>query len=222
MGKRCRACRQRPPAAAPFARRACLCGRPGVGGADRRRALGSAEALSVRAPDRLCRLRCRGCSRWCAALSAARFRCRSSVRSLERARTARACAGSCAAAEEAGLDGTALKASKDRLDELQLPAIIHWEGNHWIVLYAVEGDHVRVADPGRGLRRLSRAARSTRSGVGLVRHRSARRRELDDAPDDHLDLRWVRPFVRPLARPARVCDCAGDRRDGAVSWSRRS
>ena len=37
------------------------------------------------------------------------------------------------AAEEAGLDGHAFKASKDRLDDLQLPAIIHWEGNHWIV-----------------------------------------------------------------------------------------
>jgi ABC-type bacteriocin/lantibiotic exporter with double-glycine peptidase domain/CRP-like cAMP-binding protein len=103
------------------------------------------------------------------------------------------------AAVEAGLDATALKASKDRLDELQLPAIIHWEGNHWIVLYAVEGDHVRVADPGRGLRRLSRAEVDEKWSGWCATFRPTPR--LDAAPEDHLDLRWVRPFVRPLAVP---------------------
>ena len=100
------------------------------------------------------------------------------------------------AAEEAGLEGHALKASKDRLDELQLPAILHWEGNHWIVLYAVEGDRVRVADPGRGLRRLSRAEVDEKWSGWCATFRPTPR--LDDAPVEHLDLAWVRPFVRPL------------------------
>ena len=55
-----------------------------------------------------------------------------------------------------GLRSRAVKASKSRLDELPLPAVCHWQGNHWVVLYRVEKDTVRVADPARGPRRLSR------------------------------------------------------------------
>ena len=100
------------------------------------------------------------------------------------------------AAEDAGLEARALKASKDRVDELPLPAIIHWEGNHWIVLYAVEGDRVRVADPARGLRRISRAELVEKwSGWCATFRRTAR---LDEAPIEHLDLSWLGPFVRPL------------------------
>ncbi len=100
------------------------------------------------------------------------------------------------AAEEAGLDARALKSSKERLDELPLPAIIHWEGNHWIVLYAVDGDRVRVADPARGLRRLTRAEVEEKWSGWCATFRPTPK--LDEAPVDHLDLSWVRPFVRPL------------------------
>ncbi len=100
------------------------------------------------------------------------------------------------AAEEAGLEGHALKASKNRLAELQLPAILHWEGNHWIVVYAVEGDRVRLADPGRGLRKVSRAEVDEKWSGWCATFRPTPR--LDDAPVEHLDLGWVRPFVRPM------------------------
>jgi len=48
----------------------------------------------------------------------------------------------------------AVKASRDRLLELPLPAIVHWGGNHWVVLYAVDSEHAYVADPARGRRRI--------------------------------------------------------------------
>jgi ABC-type bacteriocin/lantibiotic exporter with double-glycine peptidase domain/CRP-like cAMP-binding protein len=100
------------------------------------------------------------------------------------------------AAEEVGLEAKAVKASKDRLDELPLPAILHWEANHWIVLYAVEGDRVRIADPARGLRRVTRAEVQEKwSGWCATFRRTPR---LDDAPIDHFDLSWLRPFLRPL------------------------
>src|ERR1700733_13632136 len=54
--------------------------------------------------------------------------------------------------EEIGLNMRAIKSSVDRLDDLPLPAIVHWEGNHWIVMYGVDGPRVRIADPARGLR----------------------------------------------------------------------
>jgi ABC-type bacteriocin/lantibiotic exporter with double-glycine peptidase domain/CRP-like cAMP-binding protein len=100
------------------------------------------------------------------------------------------------AAEEAGLEGHAFKASKDRLGELQLPAIIHWDGNHWVVLYAVEGDRVRIADPGRGLRRYTRAEVEEKWSGWCATFRPTPR--FDEAPVEHLDLGWVRPLVAPM------------------------
>ena len=95
-------------------------------------------------------------SRWSAATSAAPSASRTSASSCTRRPTARASPGSRAGAEELGLAARSVRASKSRLDELPLPAIVHWEGNHWVVLYDVDDEHVRVADPARGLRRITR------------------------------------------------------------------
>src|SRR5207249_4759628 len=59
-------------------------------------------------------------------------------------------------AEELGLAVRTLRVSKSRLDRLLLPAVVHWQGNHWVVLYEVGDEHVRVGDPARGIRRLPR------------------------------------------------------------------
>jgi ATP-binding cassette subfamily C protein len=45
----------------------------------------------------------------------------------------------------------------DRLHEAPLPAIIHWKGTHWVVLYGREKQKYVIVDPGVGLRYLSRA-----------------------------------------------------------------
>ena len=60
------------------------------------------------------------------------------------------------AATELGLAARALKVSLRNLPMMPLPAIVHWEGNHWIVLYDVDPEFVRVADPALGLRKLPR------------------------------------------------------------------
>ena len=62
-------------------------------------------------------------------------------------------------AETLGFDAQPVKASTaviDRLDEAPLPAIIHWKGYHWVVLYGRRGQRYVVADPGVGVRYLSR------------------------------------------------------------------
>jgi ABC-type bacteriocin/lantibiotic exporter with double-glycine peptidase domain len=43
----------------------------------------------------------------------------------------------------------------DRLNELPLPAIIHWKGNHWVVLYGQKRRRFVIADPGVGIRYLN-------------------------------------------------------------------
>ena len=61
------------------------------------------------------------------------------------------------AAMELGLASRSLKVSLRNLQHLPLPAIIHWQGNHWMVLVDVGPRFVRVADPASGLRRIPRS-----------------------------------------------------------------
>ncbi|MBW4658218.1 MAG: peptidase domain-containing ABC transporter [Drouetiella hepatica Uher 2000/2452] len=45
----------------------------------------------------------------------------------------------------------------DRAHDIPLPAVIHWQGNHWVVLYGKRGDRYVVGDPAIGIRYLSEA-----------------------------------------------------------------
>jgi hypothetical protein len=49
--------------------------------------------------------------------------------------------------------------------QMPLPAIMHWQGNHWIVLYDVDAQRVRIAGPAIGLRCVSRVEFEA-SGLG--------------------------------------------------------
>jgi ATP-binding cassette subfamily B protein len=107
-------------------------------------------------------------------------------------------AGITRGAEELGLAARSVRASKNRLDELPLPAVAHWEGNHWVVVYRVDEKHVRVADPARGLRRIPREEFLERwSGYTSVVGYTER---LADAPEARASLAWVKPFLRPHLR----------------------
>lgn len=57
-----------------------------------------------------------------------------------------------------GLDSRPVKLDLDGLQELQLPAIIHWDMTHFVVLEAVDRNAVVIVDPGEGRRRLSHSA----------------------------------------------------------------
>jgi ABC-type bacteriocin/lantibiotic exporter with double-glycine peptidase domain len=56
----------------------------------------------------------------------------------------------------------------DRLGEIPLPAIIHWKGYHWIVLYGKKGKKYIVADPGVGIRYLTRRELTVGWGNGVM------------------------------------------------------
>lgn len=97
--------------------------------------------------------------------------------------------------EQVGLEITALKSSVGRLDTLTLPAIIHWDGNHWIVLYRVAADHVWVADPGRGLRKIPMDDVKERwSGYAATARPTER---LTETPVEKLEIGWLWPFIAP-------------------------
>lgn len=59
------------------------------------------------------------------------------------------------AAETIGFITRPVKATLDKLGEQKLPAIAHWEGNHYIVVYEINKKDVIVGDPAMGQRVLS-------------------------------------------------------------------
>jgi HlyB family type I secretion system ABC transporter len=61
------------------------------------------------------------------------------------------------AAEAVGFAARPVKATLAQLAEQSLPAIVHWEGKHYIVVYEINRREVMVADPEIGCRRLSPA-----------------------------------------------------------------
>ena len=97
------------------------------------------------------------------------------------------------AASELGLAARALKVSLRNLPAMPLPAIVHWEGNHWIVLYDVDDQVVRVADPAMGLRKLPRREFESKwTGYSaLFDYTTA----FEGAPESKAAIAWILPFL---------------------------
>jgi HlyB family type I secretion system ABC transporter len=99
----------------------------------------------------------------------------------------------CRAATELGLAARALKVSLRNLPLMPLPAIIHWEGNHWMVLYDVTETYVKVADPALGLRRIPRKEfEQNWSGYAALFDYTV---AFASAPESKPGLAWILPFL---------------------------
>ena len=116
-----------------------------------------------------------------------------------------------------GLQRASMRASKSRLDDLPLPAVVHWEGNHWVVVYRVDGN--TFASPTRrGAFAASRARTSCSAGAATrpssaTRSGSRRRRRRGRASPGS-----SRSYGRIAARPlrSRSRDRRGDARARAA------
>ncbi len=61
-------------------------------------------------------------------------------------------------ADTIGFNARSVKANPgilNKIEQAPLPAIIHWQGYHWVVLYGKQGDKYVIADPAIGIRFLS-------------------------------------------------------------------
>ena len=101
----------------------------------------------------------------------------------------------CAAAEELGLAARTVKTSPANLDRMPLPAICHWDGDHWLVLSHVTRRHAYLADPALGKRRLGRDEFERRwtGYAALFDYTPA----FEQAPTAARGLAWLWPIVRP-------------------------
>jgi ATP-binding cassette subfamily B protein len=107
-------------------------------------------------------------------------------------------AGIAAGAESLGLRVRSVRASKSRLEELPVPAIVHLEGNHWAVLHDVQDKRVRLADPGRGGVRMPRDEFDEKwSGYAAL---LAYGPGLEAVPLGEQKVRWIWEFFRPFTR----------------------
>jgi ATP-binding cassette subfamily B protein len=102
----------------------------------------------------------------------------------------------CTAAEELGLAAQPVKVSRRNLDRMPLPAIVHWEGNHWMVLFDVQPTRVRVADPGLGVRKIERQEFEQKwSGYAALFDRTE---AFQPPPKVHPhSLAWLGPVFKP-------------------------
>jgi ATP-binding cassette subfamily B protein len=106
--------------------------------------------------------------------------------------------GLCRAGAELGLAARAVQATPIDLYKMTLPAIVHWQGNHWVVLHGVDRTHLRIADPAIGLRRLPRPEFEARwSGYAALYDYTT---EFEKAPEGKPSLAWMVPFFRPFSR----------------------
>ncbi len=92
-----------------------------------------------------------------------------------------------------GLQVQPMKVSRDRLSGLALPAIIHWRGDHWVVLVRADEAEVELADPAIGRRVVSRDELSQHwdGFAAIVTPTGAP----PDVGSGGPNLRWLRPFV---------------------------
>jgi ATP-binding cassette subfamily B protein len=101
----------------------------------------------------------------------------------------------CEGGNELGLSARAVKSSPSNLPQMPLPAIVHWDGNHWVVLYDVDKTHVRISDPGLGKRRIPIAEFLDKwTGYAALFEHTV---EFDKNPESKLGIAWLLPFFRP-------------------------
>ncbi|MCE7996111.1 MAG: peptidase domain-containing ABC transporter [Roseivirga sp.] len=61
------------------------------------------------------------------------------------------------ATETIGLHSLGVRLSYEELLTAPLPCIVHWNDNHYVVVYKIKKDQIHVADPGHGLLTFSKA-----------------------------------------------------------------
>lgn len=96
-------------------------------------------------------------------------------------------------ADQLGFSPRAVKAEIGAVSRLKLPAIIHWDLNHFVVLKSHNAKKITVCDPARGERTLTWEEFSNHfTGVALELEPSATFRPLDEARPLKLSDLWTK------------------------------
>lgn len=100
------------------------------------------------------------------------------------------------AASELGLAARGVKVDPEQLRDVPVPAIVHWEGNHWVVLCEVRRRHVLIADPASGIQWVKRTQFAEKwSGYAALFDYTA---AFEEAPEGKWSWGWAIQFVKPF------------------------
>jgi HlyB family type I secretion system ABC transporter len=103
--------------------------------------------------------------------------------------------GLIAAAESVGFNTRPIKATLEGLAEQKLPAIAHWEGKHYVVVYEVGRRRIEIADPAIGRRSLTpEEFNAGWTGYTLLVQPTA---FLKDAPESKQDFWRFLELIKP-------------------------
>ena len=99
------------------------------------------------------------------------------------------------AAEQLGLAARSVKATMAQVAEMPCPAIIHWGGNHWVVLERIDDRGAVIMDPSFGRRRVTRDEMAEKwSGyAALFDYTEAFAKQ----PEGERDWTWLVRFLKP-------------------------
>lgn len=105
--------------------------------------------------------------------------------------------GLCRGAEALGLAARSVKASKSNIGQMPLPAIIHWDNYHWVVLFDVNETHAWIADPGTSVRKITRKELDEKWNgyAALFDYTEA----FEQAPETRTGFGWLMPFLKPFS-----------------------
>lgn len=95
--------------------------------------------------------------------------------------------------DQMGLAGRALRLDLEHLGQLQLPCILHWNMNHFVVLKKVTAKHIVILDPGAGERKVAMDEVSTAfSGVALELKPTQEFKKIDERVKLGLTAFWTK------------------------------
>lgn len=116
------------------------------------------------------------------------------------------------AAEELGLHTLGVKLSYERLIEAELPCILHWNKNHYVVLYKVKRDKLFISDPAHSLLTYTKAEflkawignnadEQTQEGIALLIDPTPRFYDNDlDEEDARFDFSFISKYLLKYKR----------------------
>lgn len=110
------------------------------------------------------------------------------------------------AAEAIGFKSIGVKIDYDQLTEVPLPCIVHWNKNHFVVVYAIKKDIIHISDPSYGLitytkeEFLSRwignnATERTKEGIALLLEVTPKFHKLHWESTDKKSLRFLFQYL---------------------------
>jgi ATP-binding cassette subfamily C protein len=97
----------------------------------------------------------------------------------------------------------------DKINEIPLPAIIHWKGYHYVVFWGQQGKHYVIADPAVGIRHLSKQELLTGWTNGIILLLTPDSTRFFAQPNDNIGglarfFKRVLPY-RSILIPASLC-----------------